>query len=294
MSISIELSRQPSGWRLMLEPKIDLSHWQFDYRSDRIVCTPEPSDFVLMLLGTILLYGFAIVFLLVAIAPSWLGFGAPQRPRASSRASEGKPLAAPGQPVLSPEETRRIMEDMVQHATKNMSPEEKERFLRKIEEPNQQEKERAAAALRRGKPLFEWLVFAARLFALLPAALFALPGTLCLRRALMFFRDRVELSVQQGALVVQRPTLFGGESSRTWPLHEIEGIAGCCREFRGYKRRGYKWLVSVLGTNSRQPSLTFLLEETRDRSSEPQRFVDFANALARLTGCPFASHGASH
>jgi hypothetical protein len=288
MSISIELSRQPSGWRPMLEPKIDLSRWQLDYRSDRIVCTPEPSDCVMMLLGTVVLYGLAIVFLLVAIAPSWLGFGAPQRPRASSRASEGKPLAAPGQPVLSPEETRRIMEDMVQQATRNMSPEEKEKFLRKIEEPTQQEKERAAAASRRGKPLFEWFVFAARLFALLPAALFALPGTLCLRRALMFFRDRVELSVQQGALVVQRPTLLGGESSRTYPLHEIEGIAGYCR-----KRRGYKWLVSVLGTNSRQPSLTFLLEETRGRSPEPQRFVEFADALARLTGCPFASHGAS-
>lgn len=279
MSISIELSRQPSGWRLTPEPQIDLSRWELDFRSDRIVCTPEPSDFVMMLLGTLVLYGFAIVFLLVAIAPSWLGFGAPQRPRASSRASEGKPLATPGQPVLSPEETRRIMEDMVQHATKNMSPEEKERFLRKIEEPNQQEKERAAAALRQGKPLFEWLVFAARLFALLPAALFALPATLCLRRALMFFRDRVELSVQQGALVVQRPTLLGGESSRTCPLHEIGGIAGYCR-----KRRGYKWLVSVIGTNSRQPNLTLLVEETRDRSPEPQRFLDFADALARLTG----------
>lgn len=282
MSISIELSRQPSGWRLMMEPRIDLSRWQLDYRSDRIVCTPEPSDCVMMLLGTVVLYGLATVFLLVAIAPSWLGFGAPQRPRASSRASEGKPLAAPGQTVLSPEETRRIMEDMVQQATKNMSPEEKEKLLRKIQEPTQQEKERAAAASRRGKPLFESLVFAVRLFALLPAALFALPGTLCLRRAVMFFRDRVELSVQQGALVVQRPTLLGGESSRTCPLHEIEGIAGYCRR----KRRGYKWLVSVLGTNSRQSSLTFLVEETRGRSPEPQRFVEFADALARLTGYP--------
>jgi hypothetical protein len=279
MSVSIDLSRHSGGWRLTPEPQIDLSRWELDYRSDRIVCTPGPSDFVMMLLGNIVLYGFAIVFLLVAVAPSWLGFSAPQRPRDSPRATEGKPLAAPGQPVLSPEETRRIMEDMVQQATKNMSPEEKERFLRKIQEPTQQEKERAAAAARRGKPLFEWLVFAARLFALLPAALFALTGTLCLRRALMFFRDRVELSVQQGALVVQRPTLFGGESSRTWPLHEIEGIAGYCR-----KRRGYKWLVSVIGTNSRQPSLKFLVEETRDRSPEPQRFVDFADALARLTG----------
>jgi len=287
MGVSIDLSRHSGGWRLTPEPQIDLSRWELDYRSDRIVCTPGPSDFVMMLLGNIVLYGLAIVFLLVAVAPSWLGFSAPQRPRDSSRATEGKPLAAPGQPELSPEETRRIMEDMVQQATKNMSPEEKERFLRKIQEPTQQEKERAAAAARRGKPLFEWLVFAARLFALLPAALFALTGTLCLRRALMFFRDRVELSVQQGALVVQRPTLFGGESSRTWPLHEIEGIAGYCR-----KRRGYKWLVSVIGTNSRQPSLKFLVEETRDRSPEPQRFVDFADALARLTGASLVQSSA--
>lgn len=267
MSISIELSRQPSGWRLMMEPQIDLSRWELDYRSDRIVCTPEPSDFVMMLLGTLVLYGFAIVFLLVAVAPGWLGFSAPQRS-----------LAAPAEPVLSPEEARRIQEDMLQQATKNMSPEKREKFLREVEEKIRQSREQAAA--RQGKPLFEWLVFAARLFALLPAALFALPGTLCLRRAVMFFRDRVELSVQQGALVVQRPTLLGGESSRTCPLHEIEGIAGYCRR----KRRGYKWLVSVLGTNSRQPSLTFLVEETRGRSPEPQRFLDFADALARLTG----------
>jgi hypothetical protein len=277
MSISIELSRQPSGWWLTPEPQIDLSRWELEFRSDRIVCTPEPSDFVMMLLGTLVLHGFAIVFLHVAIAPSWLGFGAPQRPRDSSGATEGKAFAGPEEPVLSPEEARRIQEDMLQQATKNMSPEKREKFLREIEEKIRQSREQAAA--RQGKPLFEWLVFAARLFALLPAALFALPGTLCLRRALMFFRDRVELSVQQGALVVQRPTLFGGESSRTWPLHEIEGIAGYCR-----KRRGYKWLVSVIGTNSRQPNLTFLVEETRDRSPEPQRFVEFADALARLTG----------
>ncbi|MFO0264656.1 MAG: hypothetical protein ACK53V_23760 [Planctomycetota bacterium] len=279
MSVSIDLSRHSGGWRLTPEPQIDLSRWELDYRSDRIVCTPEPSDFVMMLLGTLVLYGFAIVFLLVAVAPGWLGFSAPQRPRASSGASEGKSLAAPSEPVLSPEEARRIQEDMLQQATKNMSPEKREKFLREVEEKIRQSREQAAAAARQGKPLFEWLAFAARLFALLPAALFALPGTLCLRRALMFFRDRVELSVQQGALVVQRPTLFGGESSRTWPLHEIEGIAGYCR-----KSRGYKWLVSVTGTNSRQPFLTFLVEETRDRSPEPQRFLDFADALARLTG----------
>jgi len=134
MSISIELSRQPSGWRLMMEPRIDLSRWQLDYRSDRIVCTPEPSDCVLMLLGTVVLYGLATVFLLVAVAPSWLGFSAPQRPRASSRASEGKALAAPAEPVLSPEEARRVQEDMLQQAAKNNSPEKREKFLREIEE----------------------------------------------------------------------------------------------------------------------------------------------------------------
>ena len=74
MSISFELLPTPGGWRMKPEGEIDLSHWELDYRRDRIVCTPTVSDFVLMALGTVLLGGLALVFLLVAFKPSWLGF----------------------------------------------------------------------------------------------------------------------------------------------------------------------------------------------------------------------------
>lgn len=286
MSLSVDLSRYPSGWRLTPEPQIDLSHWQLDYHSDRIVCTPQPSDLVLMLLGTVVLYGFALVLLLVAVAPGWLGFSAPQRPGAASRAAEGKGQPAAREPVWSPEEARRIKEDVLQEATKNNSPEEKEKFLQNIEETTRQRKERAAVAASQRQPWFDAIVFAARLFALLPAALFALPGTLCLRRALMFFRDRVELSVRHGALVVQRPKLFGGEFIRTWPLSEIEGMVEYRVKYR-VRRRTHDWLVAIVGTDDRRPYLRFLVEQTFGHGPATHRLSDFTEALARLTGRPF-------
>jgi hypothetical protein len=282
MSVSIDLSRHSGGWRLTPEPQIDLTHWDLDYQIDRIVCTPEPSDLVLTALGTVVLYGLALVFLLAAVKPSWLGFRGPQRPGASSRATEGQMPTVPREPPWSPEEARRIKEDMLQQATKNMSPEKREKFLREIEEKIQQSRERAASAARQGKPLFEWLVFAARLFALLPAALFALPGTLCLRRAIMFFRDRVELSIREESLVVERPQLFGGTSTRILPLCELAAVSISRRKLRRYRR--YHWSVKVHGARGPQPSLAFHLANDPSGDHPPQKAQDFAEALARLTG----------
>jgi hypothetical protein len=282
MSISFQLLSEPGGWRLTPESETDLSHWEIDFRPDRIVCTPEPIDFVLMVLSTVVLYGLAGVLLLVAVKPSWLGFSGPQRPGASSRATEGEMPTVPREPPWSPEEARRIKEDMLQQATRNMSPEKREKFLREIEEKTQQNRERAAAATDQGKVSFKSIVFAARLLALLPAPLFALLGTLCLRRAILFFRDRVELSVREESLVVERPQLFGGTSTRILPLCELEAVSISRRKLRRYRK--YHWSVKVHGARGPQPSLAFHLANDPSGDHPPPKAHDFAEALARLTG----------
>ena len=280
MSISFELLPTPGGWRMKPDGEIDLSHWELDYRRDRIVCTPTVSDFVLMALGTVLLGGLALVFLLVAFKPSWLGLSGEPEPRKSSRAAAaGMSTDAQGQ-GMSADEFRRYRERLLQDLTKELSPERKEEFLRKVEEEKRQkEREQAALASRRDSRLFESIVFVFRMLTLLPAALFGLLGALCLRRAIMFFRDKVELSVRQGALVIERPQLFGGTSTRTWPLHEIAAFS-----VRHRKRRGYHWRVEIHGNPGTQSNLSFYVAyEPRD-DNPPQRLLDFADALTRLTG----------
>jgi hypothetical protein len=296
MSISFEFTREPSGWRFGTDRQIDLTNWDIDYGRDRIKCTPTPMDFVYMAGGALILFTIAIFMLIAVINPRWLGFAKSDRPFQFRDPLPGLLLAMVQDPLRSKfqqeEATREAMRqatnEMLEFLLKDKSPEEQAKILKKIDDATRLEKEKESAAKEKLKK-FGWLIAIARVLAMLPISFLGFFGSLCLVRALRYFRDYLDLSVNQGSLLVRRPKLFGGVSRRVFPLNDISAIS--CYALRRDRSQfpQVQWYVAIASTNSIQDCLQFVVEyipgrEVADRPSE--RVRHFAQTLHQMTGVP--------
>lgn len=297
MSISFEFTREPSGWRFGTDRQIDLTNWDIDYERDRIKCTPTPMDFVYMAGGALVLFTIAIFMLIAIINPRWLFIANSDRQFHFRDPMPGLLLLAMFQdPVRSrfqqkeatAEEMRQMTNQMLEFLLKDKSPEEQARILKKIDDATRLGKEKESASKEKLKRL-GWLIAIARVLAILPISFLAFFGSLCLVRALRYFRDYLDLSVNQGSLLVRRPKLFGGVSRRVFPLNDISAIS--CYALRRNRSQfpHVQWYVAIASANSIQDCLQFVVEYIpgRDIPDHPsERVRRFVQALHQMTGAP--------
>jgi len=252
-------------------------------------------DFVYMAFGALLSLTIAISMLIAVINPRWMGLANADRPFHFREPMPGLLLAMVQDPLQSrfqqekatPDEVRQATNQFLEDFLKDKSPEQKAKILKKIEEATKlrQEKELASKAK---FDLLGWLIVIVRALAILPISFLSFLGSLCLVRALRYFRDFLDISVKQESLLVRRPKLFGGTSRRVLPLQEISSIS-CYASYKGSQYPHVQWYVAIASTNSIQDCLRFAVEyipghASRDRPTE--RVRHFAQALHQMTGAP--------
>jgi hypothetical protein len=302
MSISFEIVKEPKGWRFRTDTHVDLTNWNIDCRRNAITCTPEPLEFVYMALGAVVFLGLAGCALKFWIG-TW-GFPGPWAARQEWR-SRDVPVTLilctnqdPARSIYqqdppSLEEARQTTEQMLENLLKDKTPEERAAFLKKIndeaarkrEQSRQQNEERRARQASFG--MVAAIVWA--IIMLVVITVFSLVGGACLLRAIRYFRDRLELFVEKGALIVRRPKTFGGLSYRALPLRELSSIAcnGTLRRNGGQfvSRRVY-WIVHVACVFPAPlfMKFEFVFPLETSHTVPPDKVREFALALQKMTG----------
>ena len=303
MTIGFSIMRRPAGWRLELGGRIDLSRWDIEYTAGKISCTPRPIELLMMATGALLFLFLALFIAASALDVRWL--------RGLSKASTGGldiengPIAPPTparlggdaaparskfeQDAASPEEMRQLTDRMMDRLTKGLPAEEKAKLMADIEDRSRQ---RVARLTSRYEKVVGWSIVVARIVAILPVTLFSLLGGICLYRALLHFRDRVELSVRQHGLLLARPKLFGGTDEREFALEELAAVV-CYAVRESGDRRGAgaysQWNVNLAPKEAYQRTIEFDVEHLHfqaDLTSLTQRVQTFAAAISKMSGLP--------
>lgn len=251
-----------------------------------------------MALGAVVFLGFAFCILYMWTDLSRLGAGNAKRQAGIGNLSPKVLLAIVQNPSRSvyqqdpptPDDARRATEQMLEDLLKDKTPEEREAFLKKIENAK---REREDLARRKQKPagMLSWFIsiagFLWPVFMLFLTLIFLLPGGACLVKSIRFFRDRLDLSVDQNGFILRRPKLFGGMSKRILPLRELRSISlsSTLRRNRGNHR--VHWFVIVEGTNPAQPFMRFefgRLPPSTSLEVPPDNVRSFASAIQQMTG----------
>lgn len=225
--------------------------------------------------GVFLFFAVAIFMLIAVVNPRWM-----------FSVQTNKPLPQ-DHLRATPEERREATIQAFENLLKDKSPEEKAEFLKKFEEKAEAKAEaqqKEAAARKNKAVMFHWIVTIFRVLMILPISMLSFFGSLCLMRVLRYFRDYLELSVDQGSLVVQRPKLLGGVSMRVLPLREISKIS--CYAVQRRRYQNVQWHVVIDSTHSLRNRLQFVVEHipghaSLDRPTERVRV--FAEAIQAMT-----------
>lgn len=302
MSIGFDIIRRPAGWRLEFGSRLDLSNWDIAYSPGKISCTPRPVEFMTMALGTILFVFLAVFVAALAINPAWLS-RSPRVYEGSLRFEQGATISltmlqllGESRPARSKfqhdaaaeQEMRESTSRMLDQLTKDMTAEEKTKFMAEIKRRSSQRVSKLSAD---NKDLVAWLLLVARIMAILPVALCSLLGGACLYRALLYCRDRIVLSVRQNAILFERPKLLVGIHERVFPFEQLAAISGYAVRHSG--RRGVgayvKWNVQLMPGHPFGPTMVFDIEHlpfNADMTTPTRRVRAFASAIHELSGLP--------
>lgn len=303
MPIGFRIIKRPNGWRLGSAGRLDLSAWDIEYIPAKITCTPKPIEFVTMAIGAIVFIFLALFIAASALNVRWLS--GPSKTNSGDLRVENGANASPAvrqvpgdaqaarskferdRPSL--DETRQLTSHMLDELTKDMTVEEHAKFTAALEERSLQ---RAIKPARRFEGMISRSILVARILAIIPVTLFSLIGGVCLHRALLHFRDKIELSVRQNAIVLVRPKLFGGTLEQIFPLEQLAAITCyAVRHTGGRKGVGAysQWCTKLATKSPDLPSIEFDLEHLRfdaDLTSVTQRVRDFASAIAEMSDLP--------
>ena len=295
MSISFQVFKNSKGWSLSADNRIDLTNWQIEYLRDRIRCKPTPLDFIYMVFGTVLFLGLAIFILLAAINPELVTQSRKIQPEllpisvampTQQQLARSKYQREP----LSQDELEKSTREFKDRVMKDMTPEEKERFEKRLQETAAKRTQKNTIRQERMDRILNILAIVGRVFAALGVLLFGYLGAfLCLPRALLFFKDKIEISVHQGHLVLSRPSLFRGLTKREIPLSNLGTIFARASR-RGGGRYGHRyvvWTVQISSRDSDMFPLQFDVEHLDGGASlkKPStRVKEFVTALKKLTG----------
>ena len=186
------------------------------------------------------------------------------------------------------EEFRQSSEKLKNIFTRNMSPDQRRQFEADLQAKREQREAQAKTDTARRDSVGSVLGWIVRAFALAGLILFAAIGGLaCLPRAILYFRNRVQIGRTGERLAVVRPKLFGGEQ-----VIEISRMAAgparaMARRIRATVRSpGYVlWTVVLPGAPAGGPSLRFDVEHLDSGASletPPARVQEFTAALNAL------------
>jgi hypothetical protein len=297
MSLSFEILKEPTGWRFRTDRKIDLTNWSVAYSKNSIRCTPEALEFIWMMLGAIFFWGLAIFPLYL-----WAQLSNFEPKRSAKNTAQpttvGESSAVTRDPSRSNyekdqaklEDVRRATDQLLEGLLKDKTPEEREKFLAKMRENKKEVQDRYAPK----KPPLGWLGSVFRI--VVPLAMvglilvFVVLGSACLIRMIRFFRDYLELSVNNQALILRRPKLFGGISERVLPLNQMLSVT--CNGHRRYHRNiGYRvhWVVVIASLEPRQLFMQFAFKNFPGDTSvmdPPENVLAMVNGIRKLTGTP--------
>ncbi|MEQ1905110.1 MAG: hypothetical protein ABL888_13055 [Pirellulaceae bacterium] len=298
MSLSFEILKEPTGWRLRTDRQIDLTNWSVEYSKNSIRCKPEALEFIWMTLGAIFFWGLAIFPLylwsqLSNFEPKRSAKNTEQQPTTvgeSSAVTQDPSRSKYEEDQAKLEDVRRATDQLLEQLLKDKTPEEREKFLAKMKENRKEAQDRYAPK----KPPLGWLGPVFRIVApLAMGGLVLIPtllGSAFMVRMVRFFRDYLELSVSNQALILRRPKLFGGISERVLPLNRMISVT-----YYGYRRRhhriGYRvhWVIAIASEETRNLFLQIEFNNFPGDSSitdPPENVLDMANGILKLTGTP--------
>lgn len=134
-----------------------------------------------------------------------------------------------------------------------------------------------------------------KVITLFVSVIFAALGFACVRRAILFFINKLEIRVDNANLYLTQPKLLGGVKVRSYSLATMGPIH--CRAVEAgesfvdgetYGTSYTVWTVLLMSRSKEVPPLEFRIEQTVTGSAvrPPKKTIDFANGLAGLTGLP--------
>lgn len=306
MSIGFQLFKTSKGWRLTDEFGFDLTHWSIDYDKDRIVCRPTPIDLIYSIFGAVFFFAFSGSILAMVFYPAW--FFGPSMGLLSPSSSDCRLLANVGfvfpmipanqkqgskyqQDPASIEEIRRVTKSLKEKMMEGMNEEERAEFIQSMSRINKSPS--SPPPSKQMDKILDVLFVVGKVICVLVALVSGLIGLACLRRVLLFFRNKLEVRVSNQSLLLSRPKLFGQDSEQSYAIHDLVGI--CCRPIvrqgldDGFDELPYVvWTVQIVTRSKDSFPLEFKVEHSVMASARrpTAKTKKFAKRLSRMTGLP--------